>query len=80
MIEKWRQSLDQEIADGSLLTELPHGLIIVKLYGYQLDMPSLKVINSYLSKRRQRIKTNDVYFWDNSGLHSWSIIIQHIYM
>ena len=31
-------------------------------------MPSLKLINSYLSKRRQRIKINDVY-------RSWSEIL-----
>ena len=31
-------------------------------------MPSLKLINSYLSKRRQRIKINDVY-------SSWSKIL-----
>ena len=44
---------------------VPHELIIAKLYAYGVDMPSLKLINSYLSKRRQRIKINDVY-------NSWS--------
>ena len=67
MIEKWRESLDQGGAYGALLTDLskafdclPHELIIAKLYAYGVDMPSLKLINSYLSKRRQRIKINDV--------------------
>ena len=75
MIEKWRESLDQGGAYGALLTDLskafdclPHELIIAKLYAYGVDMPSLKLINSYLSKRRQRIKINDVY-------SSWSEIL-----
>ena len=75
MIEKWRESLDQGSACGALLTDLskafdclPHELIIAKLHGYGVDMPSLELINSYLSKRRQRIKINDVY-------SSWSEIL-----
>ena len=75
MIEKWRESLDQGGAYETLLKDLskaldclPHELIISKLYAYGEDMPSLKLINSYLSKRRQKIKINDVY-------SSWSEII-----
>ena len=74
MIEKWRESLDQDGTYGTLLTDLsktfdclPHELIIAKLYTYGVDMPSLKLINSYLSKRTQRIKINDIY-------SSWSEI------
>ena len=66
--------LDQGGAYGALpadlskaLDYLPHKLIIAKLYAYGVGMPSLKLINSYLSKRRQRIKINDVY-------SSWSEI------
>ena len=75
MIEKWRESLDQGGAYGALLTDLskafdclPHELIIAKLYAYGVDIPSLKLINSYLSKRRQRIKINDIH-------SSWSKIL-----
>ena len=75
MITKWRESLDQGGTYGALLTDLskafdclPHKLIIAKVYAYRVDMPSLKLINSYLSKRRQRIKINDVY-------SSWSEIL-----
>ena len=67
-IEKWRESLNQGGAYGALLTDfskafdcLTHVLIIAKLYTYGVDMPSLKLINSYLSKRKQRIKINDIY-------------------
>ena len=84
MIERWRESLDQGGAYGALLTDLSkafdclhHELIIAKLYAYGIDMPLLKLINSYLSKRRQRIEINDVYsswseilFGGASGLHS----------
>ena len=63
MIEKWRESLDQACAYRALLTDLskpfdclPYELIMAKLCAYGVDMPSLKLINSYLSKRRQRIK------------------------
>ena len=75
MIEKWRESLDQGDAYEALLIDLlkafnclPHELIIAKLYTYEVEMPSLMLINSYLSKRRQRIKINDVY-------SSWSEIL-----
>ena len=75
MIEKWRESLNQGGAYGALLTDLskafdclPHELIIAKLHAYGVDMPSLKLVNSYLSKLRQRIIINDVY-------SSWSEIL-----
>ena len=68
MITKWRESLDQGGTYGALLTDLskafdclPHKLIIAKVYAYRVDMPSLKLINSYLSKRRPRIIINDAY-------------------
>ena len=75
MIEKWRESLDQGGAYGALLTDLSkafdcfiHELIIAKPYACGVEMSSLKLINSYLSKRRQSIKINDVY-------SSWSEIL-----
>ena len=70
-----RESPDQGGAYGALLIDLwksfdylPHELIIAKLYAYEVDMPSLKLINSYVSKRRQSIEINDVY-------SSWSEIL-----
>ena len=68
MIEKGRESLDEAGAYKALLTDLsksfdclPYELIIAKLYAYGSDMPPLKLINSHLSKRRRRIKINDVH-------------------
>ena len=68
MIEKCEKSLNQGEACGALLAELPkafdclhHGLLIVKLHAYGLDMASLKLIHFYLTKRKQRVKINEVY-------------------
>ena len=59
MIEKWRKTLDQGGAYEALITDLskafdslPHELIIAKLSAYGVDIPSLKLVNSNLSKRR----------------------------
>ena len=75
MVEKWRESLDQGGAYGALLTDLSKAFdclhyeyFIAKSNAYGVDMPSLKLINPYLSKRRQRIKINGVY-------SSWSEIL-----
>ena len=75
MIEKWRESLDSLDSLGALLTDLskafdclPHDLLIAKLHAYGLDMSSLKLLRSYLTKIRQRVKINSTY-------SSWSEII-----
>ena len=47
---------------------LPHDLLIAKLHAYGLDMASLKLLHSYLTKRRQRVKINNTY-------SSWSEIL-----
>ena len=59
MIEKWRKTLDQGGASEALITDLskafdslPLELIIAKPFAYGVDIPSLKLVNSDLSKRR----------------------------
>ena len=65
MIEKRKESLDSGGIFGALLIGvskvfdcLPHDLLIAKLHAYGLDMPSSKLLHSYLTKRRQRFKIN----------------------
>ena len=59
---------------GGLLTDLskafdclPHDLLIAKLHAYGLDMPSLELLHSYLTKIRQSVKIDNTY-------SSWSEI------
>ena len=67
MVEKKQQkTLDQGKAYGALLTELskafncfPHDLIVAKLHAYGFSLESLKLLNSYLTDRKQRVTIND---------------------
>ena len=75
LIEKWKKSVDNGGAFGTLLTDLskafgclPHELLIAKLDAYGFDKSSLKLIHSYLLNSKQRVKTNDTY-------SSWSEIL-----
>ena len=68
MIEKRRKSLDESGAFGALLTDLsiafdclPHELLIAKCYAYGADILSSKLLYSYLTKRKQRVKLNGTW-------------------
>ena len=75
LIEKWKKSVDNGGAFGALFTDLSkafdclsHELLIAKLDAYGFDKNALKLVNSYLSNRKQRVKINNKY-------SSWSEII-----
>ena len=60
---------------GGLLTDLSKAfdclhrdLLIAKLHAYGLDLPSLELLHSYLTKRIQRVKIDNTY-------RSWSEIL-----
>ena len=68
MIEKWRKSLYPGGAFGTLLIDLSkafdclaHELLIAKLHAYRVDIPSLKLLHSYLTKRKRKVKLNGMY-------------------
>ena len=68
LIEKWKTSVDSGAAIGALITDLSkafdcllHLLLIAELDAYGFDKKSLKLIYSYLSNRKQRVKINDSY-------------------
>ena len=63
IIEKWKESGDNSGAFGALMTDLSkafdclhHGLLIAKLDAYGFDVKSVKLIQQYLSNRKQRVK------------------------
>ena len=68
MVENWKKTLDKGGECGALLTDLskafdclPHDLLIAKLNAYGLEKHALKLMNSYLSHRKQRVKMNTEY-------------------
>ena len=78
MIKKWRASLDQNGTCTTLLTDLskafdclPHDLLVAKLRAYGCDLPSLKLLNSYLRNRHERVKL----FIDTNFCSSWAEIL-----
>ena len=68
LIESWKgvlDKLDKKGFRGAVLMDLSkafdtikHDLLIAKLYAYDFSKESLKLLHSYLSNRRHKIKTN----------------------
>ena len=68
MLEKWKNAVYKGKCFGALLTDLSkvfdclsHKLLIAKLHAYGFDLPALKLIQSYLSNRKQRTKITATY-------------------
>ena len=65
LIERWKNTLDQNGYGGAILMDLSkafdiinHDLLVAKLGAYGFDTESLKLIRSYLTNRFQRTKVN----------------------
>ena len=78
MIEKWKRSMDHKACCGAVLTDLSkafdcldHNLLIAKLNAYGVEIDALKLLQSYLSNRFQRVKVNSCY-------SSWTEILNGV--
>ena len=68
MLEKRKRSVDGGKVFGTLLTDLfkafdclDHELLIAKLNFYGFSLPALRLINDYLSNRRQHARTGNSF-------------------
>ena len=90
IIEDWKKALDENKFIAAILMDLskafdclPHNLLMLKLEAYGLSENSLKLLNSYLENRRQRIKIGNNYSeWDTliKGVPQGSILGQFYLM
>ena len=65
MLEKLKNAANKGKVFSTLLTDLskafdclPNELIVAKLNAYGFNLPALKLMHSYLSRRKQRTKVN----------------------
>ena len=83
MVETWRKALGKSKKCGVLAFDwLVHDLLIAKLHAYGFDYLSLKLINSYLTDRKQRVRVNASYSNYNNidfGVPQGSILGPEIY-
>ena len=68
MVEKCKEALDKGGAYAALFTDLSkafdcidHDLLTAKLNAFGMDTNSVKLLHSYLTDRKQRVKINSVY-------------------
>ena len=68
MLETWKSSVDKGKFFGALLTDLSkafdclhHELLTAKLNAYGFGLPALRLINDYLSNRKQITKAGNTY-------------------
>ena len=68
MLEKWKSAVDNKINFGVLLTDLSkvfdclsHDHLLAKLNAYGFSLPALRLVQRYLSNRKQRTKINSEF-------------------
>ena len=75
-LETWKITADNRGFAGAFMMDLSktiaglnHGLLLAKLYAYGFSKIALILINSYLSKRGQRVKVNGSFTnWREANL------------
>ena len=65
MLEKWKSAIDNKKTFGALLTDLSkafdclsHDILIAKLNEYGISIADLRLVQNYLSNRKQRTRIN----------------------
>ena len=83
MIEKSKESADNKVTFGTLLTDLLkvfdcilHQLLIGKLSAYGFDFKALKFISSYINNRKQRVRINEVSVNEQNGYHKDPFLVR----
>ena len=68
MLEKWKAVVDIKKIFGALLTDLSkafdylsHDLLLAKLNTFGFSLPALRLMQSYLSNRKQRTRINSEF-------------------
>ena len=68
LVEDWRSELDNDYLVGAILVNLsktfdciPHDLLITKLHAYGPDEDALVLVYSYLKRRKQCVRINNMH-------------------
>ena len=67
LIQNWKKELYEKFLVGAVLMDLskafdciPHDLLIAKLHAYGFSLKTVTFIYSYLKRRKQKVKVNNV--------------------
>ena len=78
LIERWKNTIDQNGYDGEILINplkafntINYDVLITKLGAYGFDTESLKLIKSYITNRLERIKIN-------TSFSSWAKLLLRV--
>ena len=68
LVEDWRAKVDKDFVVGAIFMDLskdfdciPHDLMIAKLHAYGFEENALVLIYSYLKRRKQCVRINNLY-------------------